>query len=81
MFDLPSRVTPAEWATLLVLLAASSGAAVRVALSAPYPRAVSGGIVALLLAADALLVWALFRNDSIRRQRALRGEAGLDYRR
>lgn len=78
MFDLPSHVRPSEWLTVLVLAAASGGAAVR--FSAAYPRETFGGIVALLLAVNAVLVWAAFRNNSIRRQRALSSEFASEYR-
>lgn len=73
MFGLPSHVRVSEWITALVLVAATGGAAVR--FSSVYPRPVAGGVVALLLAVDAFLVWAALRNHSIRRQRALTPES------
>ena len=78
MFDLPSHVRPSEWITVLVLVAASGGAALRV--SSVYSRELFGGVVALLLAVNAVLVWAAFRNNSLRRQRALGLEFASEYR-
>ena len=78
MFDLPPHVRLSEWLTVLVLAAASGGAAVR--FSTAYPRELYGGIVALLLAVNAVLVWAAFRNNSIRRQRALGSELASESR-
>lgn len=78
MFELPSYVRLSEWITALVLVAASGGVAVR--FFGVYPRDVYGGAVALLLAVNALLLWSLFRNHSLRRQRALVPERVSDGR-
>ena len=78
MFELPPHVRLSEWLTVLVLTAASGGVAVR--FSTAYPRHLSGGIVALLLAANAFLVWAAFHNNSVRRQRAIDAEWIHEYR-
>ena len=69
MFEVPPHVRLSEWVTALVLVAASAGVAVR--FSGVYPRELYGGAVAFLLVVDAVLVWAAFRNQSLRRQRAL----------
>lgn len=78
VFDIPSHVRPSEWITVLVLTAASGGAALR--FSSVYSRELYGGIVALLLAVNALFVWTAFRNNSIRRQRALGPEFASERR-
>ncbi|WP_435180688.1 hypothetical protein [Halorussus sp. AFM4] len=72
MFDLPPHVDLSEWVTALVLIAATAGAAVRAA--GAYSTRLAAGVAAVLLAVDALLVWAVLRNDSVRRQRALESE-------
>ena len=78
MFELPPHARPSEWITAFVLVVATAGAAVR--FSGAYSPRVAAGIVALLFVVDALLVWAAFRNHSIRRQRALGREYASKYR-
>ncbi|NEU58500.1 hypothetical protein [Halorussus sp. MSC15.2] len=78
MFGLPSHVRPSEWITALVLVVATTGAAVRA--SSVYPARLAVSIATLVLVVDVLLVWALLRNNSIRRQRALRPESAPKYR-
>ena len=78
MFELPSHVRLSEWITTLVLVVATTGAAVR--FSSVYSARIAAGIAALLFVVDALLVWAAFRNHSIRRQRAVDAEYVRDYR-
>ena len=78
VFDIPSHVRLSEWLTVLVLTTASGGVAVR--FSTAYPRDLSGGIVAFLLAVNASLVWAAFHNNSVRRQRAIDAEWLHEYR-
>ncbi|MFC4448531.1 hypothetical protein [Halorussus aquaticus] len=78
MFGLPSHVRPSEWITALVLVAATGGVAVRA--SSVYSARLAAGIATFLLVIDVLLVWALLRNNSIRRQRALHPEPARKYR-